>query len=76
MNPIDDCFLSRAEIMRRWRVSVVTIKRREEQGILRPIRLSTHAIRYRLSDVVWAEDQAAAGREWEEPEDDHHDEKK
>lgn len=70
MNPIDDCFLSRAEVMRRWRVSIATIKRREQQGILRPIRMSTHVIRCRLSDVVRAEDEAAAGREWEEPEDD------
>ena len=29
--------------------------------------MSTHVIRYRLSDVVRAEDEAAAGREWEEP---------
>ena len=67
MNPIDDCFLSRAEVMRRWRISIATIKRREQQGILRPIRMSTHVIRYRLSDVVRTEDEAAAGREWEEP---------
>jgi predicted site-specific integrase-resolvase len=65
MNPIDDCFLSRAEVMRRWRISIATVKRREQQGILRPIRMSTHVIRYRLSDVVRAEDEAAAGREWE-----------
>ncbi len=65
MNPIDDCFLSRAEVMRRWRISIATIKRREQQGILRPIRMSTYVIRYRLSDVVRAEDEAAAGREWE-----------
>src|ERR1700694_5083142 len=56
MNPIDDCFLSRAEVMRRWRVSITTVKRREQQGILRPIRMSTHVVRYRLSDVVRAED--------------------
>jgi predicted site-specific integrase-resolvase len=70
MNPIDDCFLSRAEVMRRWRISIATIKRREQQGILRPIRMSTHVIRYRLSDVVRAEDEAAAGRECEEREND------
>jgi hypothetical protein len=66
MNSIDDCFLSRAEVMRRWRVSMTTLKRREQQGILRPIRMSAHAVRYRLSDVVRAEDEAAAGREWGE----------
>jgi hypothetical protein len=70
MNPIDDCFLSRAEVMRRWRVSIATVKRRELQGILRPIRMSTHVVRYRLSDVVRAEDEAAAGREWQETEED------
>jgi hypothetical protein len=68
MNPIDDCFLSRAEVMRRWRISIATVKRRERQGILRPIRMSTHVIRYRLSDVVRVEDEAAAGREWEDDE--------
>ena len=52
--------------MRRWRVSITTVKRREQQGILRPIRMSTHVVRYRLSDVVRAEDEAAAGREWQE----------
>ena len=69
MNAIDDCFLSRAEVMRRWRVSVATVRRREQQGILRPIRMSTHAVRYRLSDVVRAEEEAAAGREWEDGQD-------
>ena len=75
MNPIDDCFLSRADVMRRWRVSVTTVKRREQQGILRPIRMSVHAVRYRLSDVVRAEDEAAAGREWQETGEDRDDRK-
>ena len=75
MNPIDDCFLSRAEVMRRWRVSITTVKRREQQGILRPIRMSAHAVRYRLSDVVRVEDEAAAGREWQETEEDRNDRK-
>jgi hypothetical protein len=66
MNRIDDCFLSRAEVMRRWRISIATVKRLERQGILRPIRMSTHVIRYRLSDVVRAEDEAAPGRERED----------
>ena len=70
MNPIDDCFLSRAEVMRRWRVSSTTVRRREQQGILRPIRMSTHVVRYRLSDVVRAEDEAAAGREWKQSQED------
>jgi hypothetical protein len=75
MNPIDDCFLSRAEVMRRWRVSITTVKRREQQGILRPIRMSTHVVRYRLSDVVRVEDEAAAGREWQGSEEDRDDRK-
>jgi predicted site-specific integrase-resolvase len=75
MNPIDDCFLSRAEVMRRWRVSITTVRRREQQGILRPIRMSAHVVRYRLSDVVRAEDEAAAGREWQESEEERDDRK-
>lgn len=61
--------------MRRWRVSITTVKRREQQGILRPIRMSTHVVRYRLSDVVRAEDEAAAGREWQESQEDQDDRK-
>ena len=61
--------------MRRWRVSITTVKRREQQGILRPIRMSTHVVRYRLSDVVRAEDEAAAGREWQESQEDLDDRK-
>jgi len=61
--------------MRRWRVSITTVKRREQQGILRPIRMSTHVVRYRLSDVVRAEDEAAAGREWQESEGERDDRK-
>lgn len=62
--------------MRRWRISIATIKRREQQGILRPIRMSTHVMRYRLSDDVRAEDEAVAGRDWEEFENDHDDQNK
>jgi hypothetical protein len=50
-------------------VSIATIKRREQQGVLRPIRMSTHVIRYRLSDVVRAEEEAAGGRRWDNQQD-------
>jgi len=37
--------------------------------------MSAHAVRYRLSDVVRGEDEAAAGREWQETEEDRNDRK-
>jgi hypothetical protein len=54
--------------MRRWRVSITTVRRREQQGILRSIWTGTHVVRYRLSDVVRTKDEAAAGRECQERE--------
>lgn len=66
---------SLTEVMCRWRVSITTVRRREQQGILRPIRMSAHVVRYRLSDVVRAEDEAAAGREWQESEEERDDRK-
>ena len=52
--------------MRRWRVSVETLKRRERERILRPIRMGARTVRYRLSDVVRAEEQATSQHEGEE----------
>ena len=66
MDPKDDFFLSRGELMRRWRVSVETLKRRERERILRPIRMGVRTVRYRLSDVVRAEEQATSRYEGED----------
>jgi predicted DNA-binding transcriptional regulator AlpA len=52
--------VSRRQIAVKEGVSVETIKRREKQGSLKPIRFNSRLIRYRLSDVL-AFEAAAAG---------------
>jgi DNA-binding transcriptional regulator PaaX len=64
MDPKDDMLISRAEVMRRWRISIESVKRREKEGVLRPVRIGWRAVRYRLSDVVRAEEQAADRYQW------------
>jgi hypothetical protein len=54
---VDGDFLTRWDLGRRWKVSVSTIKRREEQGILRPVRLDGRIIRYRRSDIRQIEEE-------------------
>lgn len=53
-------FLSRAQLAKRWSCSNETIKRRTAAGILKPLRFNQRFLRYRLSDVVRIEDEAAA----------------
>jgi predicted DNA-binding transcriptional regulator AlpA len=43
--------LTRHQVMEKLAVSVDTVKRMEQRGQLRPIRLNSRMIRYRLSDV-------------------------
>ena len=45
-------FLSRTELATRWGVSKETIKRREREGLLTPIRFNQRLLRYRLEDVI------------------------
>jgi len=43
--------LSRALLAERWGVSKETIKRREQEGLLHPLRFNQRLLRYRLSDI-------------------------
>jgi len=52
--------LSRRQIAVKEGVSVETIKRREKQGLLTPIRFNSRLLRYRLSDVLAYEAAAVA----------------
>ena len=52
--------LSRRQVATRQGVSTETIKRREREGSLTPLRFNERLIRYRLSDVL-AYEQAATG---------------
>jgi len=57
-NQKDEVLLSRKQVADRWSVSLETIKRREAAGVLQPLRFSARQVRYRLSDVVSAEQSA------------------
>ena len=43
--------INRKELVSRWGCSIPTIKRREKEGILKPIYLSARLVRYRLADI-------------------------
>ena len=43
--------ISRSELARRWSTSMSTIKRREREGVLRPLVFNARLLRYRLSDI-------------------------
>lgn len=45
-------FISRDQLAKRWNVSKETIKRREREGLLNPIRFNQRLLRYRLRDIV------------------------
>ena len=47
--------LSRSQLASRWGVSKETIKRREREGLLTPIRFNQRLLRYRLEDIVTIE---------------------
>jgi len=60
IHPIEERQLSRKELSERWNLSVKTIKRREKEGILRPLSLGARTVRYRLSEILAIEEDAAA----------------
>lgn len=49
-----DQFLTRRDLATRWLCSEMTIKRREAQGLLKPIRHG-RIVRYRLADIATLE---------------------
>ncbi len=52
--------ISRDQLAKRWSISKETIKRREREGLLNPIRFNQRLLRYRLEDIV-AVEQALLG---------------
>jgi predicted site-specific integrase-resolvase len=57
---ISEQLLSRRAVADRWQTSVETIKRRERDGLLKPIRFNQRLLRYKLSEIE-AIEAAAAG---------------
>jgi len=43
--------LDRKQLANRWGCSIPTIKRREKEGLLHPVYLSTRLVRYRIADI-------------------------
>ena len=53
-------FISRDQLAKRWSVSKETIKRREREGLLTPIRFNQRLLRYRLEDIIAIEKELLA----------------
>jgi hypothetical protein len=60
LHPKEDRQLSRKELSERWNLSIKTLKRREKTGAIRPLSLGARTVRYRLSDILRIEEDAAA----------------
>ena len=56
----DDDFISRPDLAAHWDCHVETLKRRERQGLLHPIRFSPRLVRYRLTEVRALEREAGS----------------
>ena len=56
---LNDRLLSRSDLKDRWACSLETLKRRERDGLLRPLKIGAK-VKYRLSDIVEAEREAEA----------------
>ena len=56
--PKDDSQFTRKELAERWKTSIESLKRREKTGLLRALKIG-RTVRYRLSDVLAAEEAAA-----------------
>lgn len=59
INAENDRLISRKELSDRWNLSIKTIKRREEAGELQPLTLSANCVRFRLSEILAIEENAA-----------------
>ena len=63
----DEDYISRQELSARWDCSLETLKRREKQGILRPVGFSGRMVRYRLSEVLAVEQEALQAKPQSKP---------
>ena len=48
---------TRGQLSRRWHVSIMTLKRKEQAGALRAFKIG-RAVRYRMSDILAFEAEA------------------
>lgn len=59
INEPSELLVSRKQLSQRWNCCLETIKRREQEGLLKAIRFNQRLLRYRLSDVIAIETIAA-----------------
>jgi hypothetical protein len=55
----DERFLTREELCERWRLSISELRNKEKSHVLKPHHFSYKVIRYRLSDILEIEEEAA-----------------
>jgi len=56
---VEDDLIGRPALAYRWKCHTETLKRREKQGLLHPLQLSTRMVRYRMSEVLAIEHDAS-----------------
>jgi hypothetical protein len=56
-----DELVSRRDVAERWKTSVATVKRREKEGLLTPVKFNQRLLRYRLGQVQSLENAALGG---------------
>jgi hypothetical protein len=59
MRRCDEQFLTRDELRERWRLSLSELHNKEKAGVLKPYRFSYKIVRYKLSDILAIEQEAA-----------------
>ena len=58
--PESDPSLTRKQLAERWNITTRTLKRWEKAGRIKPLTLSSHTIRYKLSEILAFEADAEA----------------
>jgi predicted DNA-binding transcriptional regulator AlpA len=56
----DRCLLSRKEVAKMLSLSVPTVKRYQQKGLIKPIIVNARVVRYRYEEILEFIEQAAA----------------
>jgi hypothetical protein len=60
-NQADEVLISGRQLAARWGTSTETVKRRQREGLLTPIRFNARLTRYKLSNILAIEAAAGGG---------------
>src|SRR5260370_26643509 len=64
---VDDDLIGRPALAYRWKGHTETLKRREKQGLLHPLQLSSRMVRYRMSEELAIEHDGSAAQVQQPP---------